>query len=136
MWKLHYNSRLILFLENEEMEAFLRSGFYKLSLKRFVKEAVGNEVRFKDSMNYLDFKRIIALCERDCAQKKRAFIISDSLRQYIEEREMYIEIRSRLGIELKNRETKLTNHFEEYRAVVNGSMARKLRERQMLKREI
>ena len=131
MWKLHYNSRLILFLENEETEAFLRSGFYKLSLKRFVKEAVGNEVRFKDSMNYLDFKRIIALCERDCAQKKRAFIISDSLRQYIEEREMYIEIRSRLGIELKNRETKLTNHFEEYRAVVNGSMARKLRERQM-----
>ena len=44
---------------------------------------------------------------------------------------MHLEIRSRLGSELKDRDSKLRERFEAYRDTVNAGMARKLREQQM-----
>lgn len=55
----------------------------------------------------------------------------DSLREYIESRELHIDARSRLGMELKDYHPKLQERFESYRSIVDSEMSRKLRERQM-----
>ena len=131
MWELGYDGALFLRLPPEEAQALSGSGFYKLSLRRYVKEILPGLVRFKPALTYLDYQRIIALCRKETEKRQQALMISDALREYIESREMHIEIRSRLGIELKAHDPKLQSRFDEYRTIVDAGMARKLRERQM-----
>ena len=129
MWLLDYDEILLLHLEDEN--SFLRSPLYKLSLKRYIQEVSSCIVSFRSTLTYLDYKKIILICEKECRKKGISFSVSPTLHQYIEDKEMHIEIRSRLGIELKNHDNKLMDRFSEYQAITDACMARKLRERQM-----
>lgn len=132
MWLLDYiNEGLLLNIPTQDADAFAVSAFYKLSLKRYVREISGGCVSFKSALTYLDFKKIIALCEREATKRNEKLEVSDVLQTYITNREMHIEIRSRLGIELKEHDPKLLDRFERYKATVDARMARKLRERQL-----
>lgn len=131
MWELDYDGALLLRIPAETTDSFQNSSFYKLSLRRYVREILPGFLRFKSALTYLDYKKVIALCRKE-ADKRRIFLtISDALRSYIESRELHIEARSRLGVELKAHDPKLQAQFDRYRAVVDGEMVRKLRERQM-----
>ena len=129
-WMLDYQDRLLLILP-EAGSDIQSSAFYKLSLKRYAHSVAGNCVGFRDSLTYLDFKRVISLCEREARRRGALLRVTDALREYIDGREMYLEARSRLGIELKNHEETLQERFCEYSEIVNGSMSRPLRDRQM-----
>lgn len=131
MWELDYDGALLLRAERDETESLQNSSFYKLSLRRYVREFLPGFVRFKPALTYLDYKKIIDLCRKEADKRGISLVVSDSLREYIESRELHIEVRSRLGAELKAHDPKLLERFESYRSVVNGEMARKLRDRQM-----
>ncbi len=131
MWELDYDGALFLRNGGEAAEQFRASSFYKLNLRRYTREISDGEVRFKPALTYLDFKRIAALCAREARKRGVEFRETEALRSYIEGREMHIELRSRLGMELKDHAEKLRPHFDEYRAAVDAGMARRLRERQM-----
>ena len=88
-------------------------------------------MRFKPALTYLDYKKIITLCQKEAVRRQTELVVSESLRAYIDSRELHLEIRSRLGSELKDRDSKLRERFEAYRDTVNAGMARKLREQQM-----
>lgn len=64
MWEVDYDGALLLRLSFNETDVFLTSSFYKISLKRFVKEALLGFIRFKPSLTYLDYKRIIGLLKK------------------------------------------------------------------------
>lgn len=130
MWKLDYDGALALFIPKEDTESFQSGSFYKLSLKRYVREVLEGFVRFKPALTYLDYKKVIALCQRECDKKGFALVVGDNLREYIDNRELHIERRSRLGVELKAHDEKLKNRFEEYRSVIDAQMSRPLRDRQ------
>lgn len=68
---------------------------------------------------------------KEAVRRQTELVVSESLRAYIDSRELHLEIRSRLGSELKDRDSKLWERFEAYRDTVNAGMARKLREQQM-----
>ena len=74
---------------------------------------------------------MIDLCRREADKRQVQLIVSEPLKEYIDRKEMHLEVRSRLGIELKGQDEKLLERFHEYEAVVNQGMARKLREKQM-----
>mgnify|MGYP004681502103 CR=1 FL=1 len=84
MWELGYDGALFLSLPPEEAEALPGSGFYKLSLRRYVKEILPGLVRFKPALTYLEYQRIIALCWKETEKRRQALTISDALREYIE----------------------------------------------------
>ena len=131
MWEVDYDGALLLRLSFNETDVFLTSSFYKISLKRFVKEALPGFIRFKPSLTYLDYKRIIGLLEKEAERRGVPLTVSQSLRQYIDHRELHIESRSRLGVELKSRDPKLMERYEVCKKIVDDGMARKLREKQM-----
>lgn len=131
MWRLEYDGGLLLRLPAEETEPFTRSAFYKLSVRRYVKECEPGAVRFRDALTYLDYKRIIALFSREAAKQNVPLSVSKALTDYIESRETHIEIRSRLGMELKDHDPKLWDRYAAYKEIVDRHMVRRLRERQM-----
>ena len=131
MWSLDFDEMLLLKLPEGQSGLFQQSAFYKLSLRRYVSEISSDVVRFRSTLTYLDYKKIIELCRKEAFKKSVDFRISDSLSTYISEREMHLEIRSRLGIELKDQSEKLYDRFENYRMTVDSLMARKLRDKQM-----
>lgn len=131
MWEVDYDGALLLRLSFNETDVFLTSSFYKISLKRFVKESLPGFIRFKPALTYLDYKRIIDLLEKEAERRGVPLTVSQSLRQYIDHRELHIESRSRLGVELKSRDPKLMERYEVYKKIVDEGMARKLREKQM-----
>lgn len=131
MWELDYDGALLLRTQKELTDSLQSSSFYKLSLRRYVREIIPGFIRFKPALTYLDYKKIITLCQREADKRKISLVVCASLREYIESRELHIDVRSRLGVELKEHHSKLKERFESYRSIVNGEMARKLRERQM-----
>ena len=131
MWELDYDGALLLRIPIEATESLQSSSFYKLSLRRFVREILPGFVRFKPALTYLDYKKVIALCQKEADKRQFLLVVRDPLREYIESRELHIDARSRLGVELKEHHAKLQERFESYRSIVDGEMSRKLRDRQM-----
>ena len=131
MWELDYDGALFLRIPIDSTSSFQSSGFYKLSLRRYVREVLPGFVRFKPALTYLDYKKIISLCQKQADKHSFLLIVHDTLCDYIESRELHIGVRSRLGVELKEHHPKLQERFESYRSIVDGEMARKLRDRQM-----
>ena len=131
MWELDYDGALLLRIPIEATESLQSSSFYKLSLRRYVREIFPGFVRFKPALTYLDYKKVIALCQKEADKRQFLLVVRDPLREYIESRELHIDARSRLGVELKEHHTKLQERFESYRSIVDGEMSRKLRDRQM-----
>ena len=130
MWTLDYDGTMLMRM-GQSPEEFTSGGFYKLFLKRYVKDVLLGFVRFKPALSYLDFKKIIALCQREGEKQGFEVTVTSALQDYIDGREMHIDLRSRLGIELKDHDPKLLERFQEYKTVVDASMVRKLREQQM-----
>ena len=130
-WILDYDVGLFLELYEEETENFCSSAFYKLILKRYVSNVSDKRILFKSALTYLDYKKIIVICSKEVDKRCCELEVSTSLVDYIDTKELHIHTRAKLGMELKRRDEKLYEHFEEYRAAVNASMARKLRDEQM-----
>ena len=131
MWLLDYDGALLMRLAPEETDALLAGSFYKLSLRRYVKEALPGFLRFKPALTYLDYKKVIDLVSREAGKRGQSFVVSNALRDYIEAREMHLERRYRLGGELKAHDPKLGALYDNYKGVVDSRMVRPLRERQM-----
>ena len=131
MWELDYDGALLLRVPTESTTSLQGSSFYKLSLRRYVREILPGFLRFKPALTYLDYKKVIAMCQKEADKRQILLVVSDSLREYIESRELHIDARSRLGVELKEHDPKLNARFESYRSIVDSEMARKLRDRQM-----
>ena len=131
MWLLDYDGALLMRLPAEETDAFLAGSFYKLFLRRYVKEALPGFLRFKPALTYLVYKKVIDLAAREAEKRGQELTVSNALRDYIDARETHIEIRSRLGSELKAHDPKLAERYGKYKRIVDSRMVRPLRERQM-----
>ncbi|OME46839.1 hypothetical protein BSK59_28765 [Paenibacillus odorifer] len=130
-WLLDYDGGLLMKIPSEITNTFIESAFYKLALKRYVREIFVGFIRFKDTMTYLEYKKVIKICQKEATKNGVEVEVSGELADYINMKELYIKERSMLGIELKQQHVKLMNRFEEYRFVVDSQMSRKLRDKQM-----
>ena len=130
-WLLDYTGQIRLTVPAGEADRLCTGSFFKLSLRRDVAGREGDALVGKSSLTYLDFKRIIQLCTRECEKRGIPLQVSHALGQYIDSRENFLDQRRKLGIEIQNRDPKLEDTFQAYKAVVDGAMVRPLRERQM-----
>lgn len=130
-WILDYDGALSLKYTPPDSLSFKSTAFYKLYLRRYVRECYDGLVRFKPALNYRDYEKVINLCEKEAIHNNIDFSVGEELKDYIDQRNIYIESRSRLGIEIKNHEGKLDEKFLEYKQIVDRQMARQLRDQQM-----
>lgn len=114
-------------------ELILNNSVYKLRLKRYVDTAASTETEliFKKHLTYPDFKKIDEILQQDSSKRGYRYFITEQLRRYIAEREMYVEKRAKVGLTIKNHEPDILDKFEEYKSVVDQALSRKLREKQM-----
>lgn len=128
---LDYSNRLILRINMEDDAWITNSAFYKLRLKRYVSNISGQSMFFNEDLSYIDYKNIHMLIKDKADSIGLRYFATKRLMDYIEARNIYIDKRSRIGIQIKQQDSKLKDRFEEYCRIVNENMSRKLREKQL-----
>ncbi|GAA0714940.1 hypothetical protein GCM10008904_31230 [Paraclostridium ghonii] len=128
---LDYTNRLILRLNTENHKWITEGTFFKLRLKRYIDYINGNCMFFKDTLSYIEYNKIHKMIKDKATSLGVKYFASNRLLDYIESRNIYIDKRAKLGVEIKRQDEKLQSKFEEYKKMVNENMTRKLREKQM-----
>ncbi|EOR21060.1 Helicase domain protein, partial [Clostridium sartagoforme AAU1] len=128
---LDYKGILSLRIYMADTNWILNSAFYKIKLKRYVDKIDDNIIYFKESLSYLDFEKIRDLIKNKANSLGKRFVCTNRLLDYIEARNIYIDKRAKLGIQIKQQDESLRDRFEEYSRIVNDHISRKLREKQM-----
>lgn len=107
--------------------------FYKRYLKRYVDatKSTNERICFKNTLKYPQFNRIISLLQNESEKRGYRFFVTSRLRKYIADRELHIEKRAGLGLAIKQHSPDVLGKYEEYKAVVNDTFSRPLREKQM-----
>lgn len=129
---LDYNGRLYLDIKLDPAFVFNNS-LYKLRLKRYDDTELSNEktIYFQSRRTYTDYKDIISILERDSKKRRYRFFITQRLKDYIADREMYIEKRANVGLAIKHQDSSVKSQFLEYKAAVDFAFSRPLRDKQM-----
>lgn len=128
---LDFNEQLILRFNSLDIDEFINSGFYKIKLKRNVEKIVNKQIYFNKKLTYIDFQKINQLLNNKMIDAGIDYFATKRLIDYIDARNLHIESRSRLGIDIKNKNEKIFPHFEAFSDIVTTNMSRELREQQM-----
>lgn len=105
---------------------------YKLRLRRFIDSELSerDKIVFKKHLTYPTYKKIIRILDNDSQSRGYAFYITNRLKKYIKERELHIEQRANIGLAIKQNSKDIIEQFNQYRAIIDQEMSRKLREKQ------
>ncbi|MFJ5717382.1 SNF2-related protein [Neobacillus sp. NPDC093127] len=106
---------------------------YKLKLKRYseVNSSCEEKMVFKKHLTYPKYKKIINILEADSKKRNYKFFVSKRLKKYISSREIYIYERANIGMAIKQQSPDVFEKFSEYKKIVDNSMDRRLRDKQM-----
>lgn len=104
--------------------------YFQLYLNRyFIFE--NNKFTLRQKVNYQEIKKIIHNFELYSDKAFFKIIISKELETYLIDKDMQIDERYNLGIDIKNKEDWVNEKFEEFRDILNRDMERKLKEPQL-----
>lgn len=105
----------------------------KVKLNRYFDLQRSNQKvwKFKSHYTYTAYKKIISILENDSKKRGYKFFVTDRLKKYIEEREMHLHERSKIGLAIKSKDQIVLSQYEEYKNIVDKEFTRKLREKQM-----
>lgn len=128
---LDFIDRLILRINIDDSSWITQGAFYKLKLKKYIEEIQDKKILFKSELTYMDYEKISNMIEKKAGIKNVEYVMTQRLKDYIEARNLHIQTRSKVGMDIKAKDEKITEKFEIYRKIVNQNMARQLREKQM-----
>lgn len=128
---LDYDDGLVLHVNTDSLEWFTGKMFYKSKMSHKVKCIDGKKLYFRDDLTYLDYIKIDELLAKRIPATGYEYCATIRLKDYIAERNLYIEKRSTLGLELKTDPARLDNRYQKFKEIVDDNMERKLRDKQM-----
>lgn len=94
-------------------------------------ESYSDSIIFKKDHNYVDYEQIINSLRNYCEKRDYPFVVSRSLSIFIDKNNLLIKQRRTLGLDIKRKDSKLTDLYQQYKAVVDSLMIRPLRDMQM-----
>ncbi len=122
------NNNLALYVEDEnKFNQLMKSAKFKIRLRRYVDKIAENNVFFKSSITIHDIKKVKSAIVAIFPET----VIDEKIEVYIEDRNYFIQSRYRLGNDIKKKELKFSEPFEEFSTLVNRQMIRPLTEVQM-----
>lgn len=111
---------------------FSLSDFYiKKKFQRHIKSINDKQMIFVEMRNYTEIKKLITNIQKYCEKNKLVFRLTESLKNYIKSKDLQIEKRAKLGIDIKNQEETVVNGFKTFEKIVNRELKRSLRPLQM-----
>lgn len=128
---LDYDGQLILHINTDSIEWLLRKAFYKSRIKHKVFKIENNIIYFDTDLAYPDYVKMDELLSRKIPLCGYQYYTTERLRDYIQARNLYIDKREKLGIELKTDAARLDERYQKFKEIVNQRMERKLRNKQM-----
>ena len=128
---LDYNNSLVLRINTYNMNKFIYSGFFKLHLKMYVEKIIGNTIYFKSGLSYLIFQKIQNKLSKKAPSLGLSYYSTRKLLDFINAKNIYIDSRAKLGLELKQNNVKFDKQFQEFCNIISDNMSRKLREKQL-----
>lgn len=130
VWDVTFDNN-VLSIEVEDAAQFRSSAFYKISFRRYVSDWDSNVCICDTGLTYRGLKKVISVLEKGAVKQGVDLHIGQNLLDYINARELYIEERSKLGVQLKHGDLDLDSEFQKFKSVVDEAMVRPLREKQM-----
>lgn len=128
---LDFDKQLKLYLNVDAPQRFIASFLFKVFLKSKVSDIDGDTIFFHSGLGYLDFEEIRRKISQKISGLGFEFYTTQRYRDYIEEKNIHIEERKKLGTELKFDQARFQSQFDEFCSVVNSRMSRKLRPQQL-----
>lgn len=128
---LDYNKQLILHFNSLDLNDFISGGFYKINFKKNVEKIENQKIFFDKDLTYLEFEKINQKISKKMEMSGIEYLVTQRYKDYIQERNLHIESRSRLGMDIKNKNEKIIPHYEIFAEIVHNNMSRRLREKQM-----
>ena len=131
---LEDNCIIIKVHDNKKMNLLQRSAVYNIQLKPFyVDKTLTNDtcIVIKKERTYRDVGKIAGLLHIFAREKGMIVKQSKALLDFLEQRAMQIEERSRVGIDLKARDSRLLESYNRFKSIVDSKMVRPLRKSQM-----
>lgn len=92
---------------------------------------VDNKYIFNSSVSYRNIKNYISLFQMNSVKENYFFICTKRLSNHLNKYDIYIDERSKVGLEIKNKSSKHFDRFEQFSTIVNKNMSRTLRDHQM-----
>ena len=125
-----YIDRVIVEIKNGELEELLNSPFYKIVLKKYVAE-IGphNELFLKLSLSYVSVKKLLQAIKSSPATIDVE--IEDSVTNFIQDRELYLQTRAKMGLEIRCQDSKYNGMLLEFSKILSDGMVRELRPKQL-----
>lgn len=105
--------------------------FIKKKFQRHILSIEDKTMIFKEMKNYTDIKKLLINIEKYCEKKQLVFRLTDTLNDYIKSKDLQIEKRAKLGIDIKNQEDSVSSGFKVFEKIVNRELKRRLRPLQM-----
>lgn len=119
------------YIEGEVLKLTRSSRFYNTKIKPRVKEIVGHKIYFKRIENYLSLKKMISKIKIHCENLNYKLIISNDIKQYLIQNDIFIEKRRELGTYIKNKDELIIDDFTNFRNFLDSKLKRKLKESQL-----
>ena len=128
---LDYDGQLVLHVNTEDINWLLAKTFYKSRIKHKVQKIEDNTIYFNTELAYPEFIKIDEILKKRIPPCGYQYVSTDRLQDYIQAKNLYIEKRAKLGIELKTDDTRLNDRYSKFKTIVDANMERKLRDKQM-----
>ncbi|MGP5095362.1 hypothetical protein CD144_04320 [Staphylococcus equorum subsp. linens] len=126
------NGHLVLKGESIEIDKIIKTPKYKMRIRKYVESVQNNKLEFKASVYYGDFKNIVKLISQICNQKNVEIEVSTNINEYIDDIQTYIDLKYSIGNDIKKRDKRYQEEYKIFKEIVNDSMERQLRDKQML----
>ncbi|SFT67508.1 Helicase conserved C-terminal domain-containing protein [Selenomonas sp. GACV-9] len=128
------DGRFLLHLNVEDRGEYLKTRGFMRRIKKYMdrdaEERTG-KILFREGLSHIDCIAIDKLLADRIPKEGYTYRMTEVLKDFIREREIHIDERSTMGLDIKRRDERLLERFEEFAVIVNHRMERKLRERQM-----
>jgi helicase domain protein len=128
---LDFDKQLLLHANVPDINVLLNKAFFKSRIRHKVQKIENNTLYFKSELTYTDFLKIDKIFSQKLSENNYRYLTTHRYRKYVEQKNIYIEKRASLGIELKTDASRLDERYIKFKKYVNQRMKRKLREQQM-----
>ncbi len=127
----YLNGQLILQVNTPDLDWLTSKIFFKSRLQHKIDRIENNTIFFNPELVYPDYIKINELLEKKIPALGYEYYSTERLKEYIKQRNLYIEKRASLGIELKTDAVRIEDKYIQFKEIVNNQFERTLREKQM-----
>lgn len=128
---LDYDGQLILQVNTDSLDWLVEKTFFKSRIKHKIEKIENGIIYFQQDLAYPDYVKIDEVLKKRIPSCGYEYCSTKRLKEYIAARNLYIEKRATLGVELKTDASRLDERYLKFKAVVDEQLERQLRDKQM-----